>query len=85
MSTRVIYDREAKRVSIVPVVNGLRYAGKRLTAKKVAAVIDGIPHRIYVEPFAGLASVMKYKKPSEREIVSDLDARARAIKVMWWE
>ena len=54
---------------IVETVNEFRWAGKRLTARKVAAVIDKIPHKTYVEPFAGLATVMKYKKPSERDCI----------------
>lgn len=62
-------------LTVETTVNELRWAGKRLTARKVAAEIDKIPHKTYVEPFAGLATVMKYKKPSEREIVSDLDCK----------
>lgn len=46
-----------------------------MTAKKIAKVIDSIPHKTYVEPFAGMATVMKHKKPSQREIVSDIDCK----------
>jgi site-specific DNA-adenine methylase len=57
----------------------VRYAGKRLTAKKIAKVIDSIPHDVYVEPFAGLATVMKYKQPSKKEVVSDIDCKVIRI------
>lgn len=57
----------------------VRYAGKRLTAKKLAKIIDSIPHRTYVEPFAGMATVMRHKKPSKREVVSDIDCKIIAI------
>jgi len=31
------------------------------------------PHRYYVEPFAGSAAIFFYKKPSEYEVLNDLD------------
>jgi DNA adenine methylase len=31
------------------------------------------PHRYYVEPFAGSASIFFYKKPAEYEVLNDLD------------
>ncbi len=34
------------------------------------------PHDVYVEPFAGLAAVWRYKRPARRSILIDLDAAA---------
>ena len=34
-----------------------RYPGKRMTAKKIAKVIDKIPHETYVEPMVGMGTV----------------------------
>lgn len=39
-------------------------------------IIDHFPdHRIYVEPFGGMANVLLKKRPSEVEIFNDLDGR----------
>ena len=50
-----------------------RYPGKRMTAKKIASIIDKIPHETYVEPMVGMGTVFFAKNPSEKEILNDLD------------
>ncbi len=58
----------------------VRYAGKRLTAKKVAKILDKIPHDVYVEPMVGLGHVFFAKTPAKVEILNDLDCGV--VKVM---
>lgn len=53
----------------------MRYPGKRMTAKKLGAVIDRIPHEVYVEPMVGMGTVFFAKKPSRIEVLSDLDCK----------
>jgi len=50
-----------------------RYPGKRMTAKKIGAIIDKIPHETYVEPMVGMGTVFFAKKPAKKEILNDLD------------
>ena len=56
-------------------VSSMRYPGKRMTAKKIGAVIDRIPHEVYVEPMVGMGTVFFAKKPSRIEVLSDLDCK----------
>ncbi len=50
-----------------------RYPGKRMTAKKIGAIIDKIPHDTYVEPMVGMGTVFFNTKPVKTEILNDLD------------
>lgn len=58
---------------ILEIINTLRYAGKRLTAKKIGKIIDRIPHTTYVEPMVGMGTVFFKTTPVENEVLNDLD------------
>jgi len=44
-----------------------------MTAKKIGAIIDRIPHDTYVEPMVGMGTVFFKTKPVKNEILNDLD------------
>ena len=50
-----------------------RYPGKRMTAKKIGAIIDKIPHDTYVEPMVGMGTVLFNTTPVKTEVLNDLD------------
>lgn len=57
------------------------HGGKRYLARKIIAEFP--PHRIYVEPFGGAASVLLNKDPVEVETYNDLDKRlSRLFRVL---
>ena len=54
--------------------------GKFKLAKKIIQLFP--PHKIYVEPFCGSASVALAKKPSEKDVISDIDDFAFCYKFL---
>jgi DNA adenine methylase len=49
------------------------YGGKSKSyGAKIAHMVEATPHRIYFEPFAGMAGVLMQKKSSEVELINDL-------------
>lgn len=57
------------------------YGGKRYLAKRIIAQFP--PHRIYLEPFGGAASVLLNKEPVGVEIYNDIDLRiSRFFRVL---
>lgn len=52
----------------------MRYPGGKGASGNVQAIINQIPpHRIYAEPFAGMAAVFRAKAPAERSMLIDAD------------
>ncbi|MGH3225472.1 MAG: DNA adenine methylase [Streptosporangiaceae bacterium] len=51
------------------------YGSKARLAPKIAAMAEGIPHRVYVEPYAGSAAVLFAKPRAPVEIINDLDGQ----------
>jgi DNA adenine methylase len=57
------------------------HGGKRYLAKRIIEHFP--PHKIYLEPFGGAASVLLNKPPSEIEVYNDIDHRiSRLFRVL---
>ncbi|MBC8485370.1 MAG: DNA adenine methylase, partial [Bacteroidetes bacterium] len=50
------------------------FGGKGNMIAKIVPILEKIPHRIYVEPFGGGASILLAKKPKPIEIYNDMDS-----------
>jgi len=67
---------EVDRFAVIEqIINTLRYPGKRMTAKKIAKVIDRIPHDTYVEPMVGMGTVYFATSPVKNEVLNDIDCK----------
>lgn len=59
--------------------------GKRLLAKRIAALIARIPHRCYVEPFMGAGHVFFAREPVRTEVLNDLNRELVTLfRVLQW-
>ena len=69
-ATRPLASWKANKAPSAPVA---WMGGKSLLANWI---LDQFPdHRIYVEPYGGMANVLLKKKPSDVEVYNDLDRR----------
>ena len=49
------------------------FGGKGNMVAKILPILENIPHRIYIEPFGGGASLLIAKQPKPVEVYNDLD------------
>jgi DNA adenine methylase len=56
---------------VFPIIR--RPGGKGRMLKHLLPIIDGTPHRVYVEPCCGGAAVLLAKRPSHHEVINDTD------------
>jgi site-specific DNA-adenine methylase len=60
-------------------IQTMKYPGGKNGAGTYQRIINQIPpHLVYIEPFAGSASILRRKRPAERSIAVDLDVAAIA-------
>jgi site-specific DNA-adenine methylase len=55
----------------------MKYPGGKNAAGTYQRIINQIPpHKVYIEPFAGSAAILRFKRPAEQSIVLDRDPDA---------
>ena len=57
------------------------YGGKQKLAPWIASILPWSKNSLYVEPFAGMASVLLARQPVSLELINDLNKRI----ITWWE
>lgn len=58
----------------------MKYPGGKNSDGVFQRIINQIPpHRVYIEPFAGSAAILRYKRPAERSVAVEIEWGALAV------